>query len=62
MVKKGMVKEKGPQSGAYSVRGGFGQQKKANAASTIVTHAQKKLLTEPRALTYSKFGAMKTRK
>lgn len=61
MVKRGLVKEKGTQAGAYSHAPSMAA-KKANYAMEAASHAQKKLLTEPRALTYSKFGSMKTRK
>ena len=61
MVKQGKVKEHGAQAGAY-IPGSFAGDKKAAYASNLSSHAQKKLLQAPRALSYSSEASMKTRK
>jgi len=61
MVKGGKIKEHGGQEGAYKPAGLAGEKKNA-FASNLERYAQKKILAEPRALTYSKEASMKTRR
>lgn len=61
MVKHGNIKEHGAQAGAYKPAE-MGASKQMGWGSKSATYAQKKLLTEPRALTYSKAASMKTRR
>lgn len=61
MVKKGMLKAKGTQIGAY-VPGSHAVNKKMAFASKVPSYAANKVMRRGRALSYGKVAGMKTRR
>jgi hypothetical protein len=61
MVKKGMLKAKGTQIGAY-VPGSHAVNKKMAFASKAPSYAANKVMRRGRALSYGKVAGMKTRR
>ena len=61
MVKKGMLKSKGTQIGAY-VPGSHAVNKKMAFASKVPSYAANKVMRRGRALSYGKVAGMKTRR